>query len=59
MVKQPTRTAPKELDSKLDSDFMAWEMEVEIHFKYYKQEFANEEDRISWLGSILNRKAEQ
>jgi hypothetical protein len=34
-------------------------MDVEIHFKYYKQEFANEEDRISWLGSILKEKAQR
>jgi hypothetical protein len=34
-------------------------MDVEIHFEYYKQAFANEKDRISWIGSILKGKALQ
>jgi hypothetical protein len=53
---QPERNAPKEFDIKLDSDFTAWEIDVETHFKYYEQEFANEQDRISWLESILKGK---
>jgi hypothetical protein len=51
--------APKEFDIELDLDFTAWKMDVEIHCKYYKQEFSNEEDRISWLGSILKRKLDR
>jgi hypothetical protein len=33
-------------------------MDVEIHFEYYEQEFANEKDRISCIGSILKGKAQ-
>jgi hypothetical protein len=56
-VKQPTWKAPKEFDGELDSDFTTWKMDVEIHFEYYEQEFANEKDRISCIGSILKGKA--
>jgi hypothetical protein len=32
-------------------------MYVAIHFEYYQQQFANEKDRISWIGHILKGKA--
>jgi hypothetical protein len=53
VVKRPTRKAPKEFHGELDSDFTTWKMDVEIDFEYYEQEFANEKDRMSWIGSIL------
>jgi hypothetical protein len=59
VVKRPTRKAPKEFDGELDSDFTTWKMDVEIHFEYYEQEFTNEKDRISWIGSILKEKAQR
>jgi hypothetical protein len=59
VVKRPTRKALKEFDGELDSDFTTWKMDVEIHFEYYEQEFANEKDRISYIGSILKGKAQR
>jgi hypothetical protein len=32
-------------------------MEVESYFRYFKLEFSNEEDRISWIKGILKNKA--
>jgi hypothetical protein len=59
VVKRTTRKPPKEFDGELDSDFTTWKMDVEIHFEYYEQEFANEKDRISWIGSILKGNAQR
>jgi hypothetical protein len=33
-------------------------MDVEIDFEYYEQEFANEKDKISWIESIPQGKAQ-
>jgi hypothetical protein len=58
VVKQPTKKAQKEFDGELDSEFTTWKMDVEIYFEYYEQAFANEKDTISWIGSILQGKAQ-
>jgi hypothetical protein len=57
VIQQPTRNVPKEFYGEIDSDFRTWKMHVEIHLEYYEQEFANQKDRISWIGSILIGKA--
>jgi hypothetical protein len=56
-VKRPTGIALKEFDGELNEDFTTWKIDVEIHFEYYKSEFTNEKDKVSWIGSILKGKA--
>jgi hypothetical protein len=57
VVKRPIRKAPEEFDSLLNSDFTTRKIDMDINFEYYEQEFTNEKDRISWIGSILRGKA--
>jgi hypothetical protein len=47
VVKRPTRKVLNKFDSELDSDFTTWKMNVELHFEYYDQEFANKKNRVS------------
>jgi hypothetical protein len=57
MVKRPTRKPPRSFDIELESDFITWKHEVESYFRYYKKEFANKEDKISWIKGVLKDKA--
>jgi hypothetical protein len=56
-IKRPTRKPPRSFDGELESDFTTWKHEVESYFRYYKKEFANEEDKISWIEGVLKDKA--
>jgi hypothetical protein len=56
-VKRPTYKPPRSFDRELESDFITWKHEVETYFHYYKTEFANEEDKISWIEGVLKCKA--
>jgi hypothetical protein len=57
IIQRPARKTAGPFDGGVDSDWTTWKMEVESYFRYFKAEFSNEEDRISWIERIYKNEA--